>query len=133
MTVLPRNDFERDGLARLVEDRAEPRRLPVQEFDHVDARARAAHLEREHGDEPDGDEADEDRPVRRPGGERERGHAVYVLAPTTFGRRSARMATTTNAAPPRMVKIDAIPCTAMPAAATASREPTPSGVLRAAP
>ena len=32
-----------------------------------------------------------------------------------------------------MVKIEAIPCTAMPAAATGSSETTPSGVLRAAP
>ena len=47
--------------------------------------------------------------------------------------QSALMATTTKAAPPMMVKIEAIPCTAMPAAATASSEPTPSGVLRAAP
>ena len=131
MRVLPRNDFERDGLAGLVEDGAEPRRLPVQEFDHLDAGARAAHLQSERGDEADCDQADEDRPVRRPGGGRS--HGNYPLAPTTFGRRSARMATTTKAAPPRMVKIDAIPCTAMPAAATASSEPTPVGVFRAAP
>jgi hypothetical protein len=39
----------------------------------------------------------------------------------------------TKAAPPRIVKMEAIPCTAIPAAATASSEPTPVGVLRAAP
>ncbi len=39
----------------------------------------------------------------------------------------------TKAAPPRMVKIEAIPCTAMPAAATGSSAPTPLGVLRSAP
>ena len=40
---------------------------------------------------------------------------------------------TTKAAPPRMVKMEAIPCTAMPAAATGSSEPTPVGVFRNAP
>ena len=53
--------FERDDLASLVEDGAEPRRLPVQEFDHLDAGARAAHLQSERGDEADCDQADEDR------------------------------------------------------------------------
>ena len=130
MTVLPRNDSIGYGLAGLVEDGAEPRRLPVQELDHVDAGARAAHLQREHRGEADRDEAQEDRPVRRLCGGR--GHPAYRAA-AALGRRSARMATTTKAAPPRMVKIEAIPCTAMPAAATASSEPTPLGVLRAAP
>ena len=48
-------------------------------------------------------------------------------------RHNARMATMTKAAPPRMVKIEAIPCTAMPAAATVSSDPAPDGVLRKAP
>jgi hypothetical protein len=56
--------------------------------------------------------------------ERDSGGAVFM---------SARIAITTKAAPPRIVKIEAIPCTAMPTAATASSDPTPVGVLRAAP
>ena len=52
---------------------------------------------------------------------------------TGAARHNARMATMTKAAPPRMVKIEAIPCTAMPAAATVSSDPAPDGVLRKAP
>ena len=61
------------------------------------------------------------------------GFASGYVERTGSGRSSARMAISTKAAPPRMVKIEAMPCTAMPAAATASSEPTPVGVLRAAP
>jgi hypothetical protein len=63
----------------------------------------------------------------------EGGFARAYVERTGSGRSRARMAMITKAAPPRMVKIEAIPCTAMPAAATASSEPTPVGVLRAAP
>ena len=52
---------------------------------------------------------------------------------TASARMSARIAITTKAAPPMIVKIDAIPCTAIPVAATASSEPAPAGVLRSAP
>ena len=88
----------------------------------------------EHGEdrEADDEQGGERRPFAFPSGGRSDGRA-HPAAAESLGRVSARIATITKAAPPRMVKIEAIPCTPMPAAATGSSEPTPLGVLRNAP